>query len=150
MDQEPQSASWQPIDRTAFYGKCKSVDEWFIKNGLTRIELDVPETGLFAAGVVYPIAQVTRQSHEHEDLVKPMKYVMSFDSKNGLKRSLELTLTKPMQFGCGQRKGFSYDVAPRKEVVISRLVVNLADLETAINSLVAEGNRYYFLYCYPY
>lgn len=150
MDQESQLETWQSTDWTAFYDKCKAIDEWFLKHGLSHIEIEVPEVGLFAPSARYPIAQVTKQAQPAETLVKPMRYVVSFDKKIGLQRRLELTLTKPMQFGSGQRKGFSYEVVPRKEVKISRLVVNLADLETAINSLIAEGNRYYFLYCYPY
>jgi hypothetical protein len=150
MDTESKSTTGQPVDWSAFYDKCKNVDSLFYNHGLSRIELCVPDVGLFAAGPSCPIAQITRKVHDKDILVKPMKYVVSFDATRGLQRCLDITLTKPMQFGCGQRKGFIYTIVPRKDVVISRLVVNLADLETAINNLIAEGNRYYFLYCHPY
>lgn len=79
-----------------------------------------------------------------------MKYVVSYDEHHGFQRQLEQPLTKTMQHGSGYKPGFGYDSAPRKDAKVTRLVVNIADLETAINSLIAEGNRYYYLYCYPY
>ena len=117
--------------------------------GLNRIEMDVPEVGLFVSSNLYPVAHFKRQTHLGESLVKPMRYIVTYNPKWGMRRCLEITLTKPMQIGSGQISGYTYEVSPRTDVKISRLVVNLEDLDKAIEGLIAEGNRFYFLFCYP-
>ena len=96
------------------------------------------------------MAHVKHKDHASEVLVKPMKFVMYYDYKLGLRRCIEVQLTRPMQFNRGQVPGFSYEVSPKSDVRISRLVVDLKDLEHAIDELIAEANRFYLLFCYPY
>ena len=115
---------------------------------LHRCELIVPSVGLCSSSR-YPIAHVKSQEVPSETIVKPMKFIMYVDHKLGLRRVVEQQLTRPMQLNRGQIPGFSYEVSPKKDVKISRLVVDLKDLEHAIVELIAEANRFYLLYCYP-
>jgi hypothetical protein len=95
------------------------------------------------------MAQVKLRTKPEEQLVYPMKFIMSYGPVTGLNRRIELTLTKPMQVTGSHTKGFSYEVLARTNVRISRLLVNLTDLDKAVTELIAEGNRFYLLYCYP-
>lgn len=121
----------------------------FTSLGLHRCELNLPQTGL-CSSTSYALSHVKHKDHPTEVLVKPMKFVIYYDYKLGLRRYIEQQLTRPMQFNRGQLRGFSYEVSPKSDVKVSRLVVDLKDLEHAIDELIAEANRFYLLYCYPY
>jgi hypothetical protein len=149
MDSEPQSTQGGPVTKPTFPDKCKTIDELFNTLELQRCELIVPSVGL-CASPMYLIAHIKIQEDPSEVIIKPMKFVMCFDQKLGLRRFVEQQLTRPMQLNRGQIPGFSYEVSPKKDVKISRLIVDLKDLEHAIVELIAEANRFYFLFCYPY
>ena len=148
MDQKSKPASWKPVDQTVFHNKCSTITETFNTIGLKRLEIEIPETGLHSSNL-YPIMHVKRQTHVNETLVKPMMFVLSFDPKTGLVRSVQQELTKQMPIQATRAVGFSYQAAPRTDVVISRLVVNINDLDRAIVELMVEANRYLLLYCNP-
>ena len=148
MDQKFKSTSWKPADQTVFHNKCSTITETFNTLGLKRLEIEIPETGLHSSNL-YPVMHVKRQTHVNETLVKPMLFVLSFDPQNGLVRSVQQELTKQMPIQASRALGFSYQAAQRSDVVISRLVVNINDLDRAVIELMAEANRYLLLYCNP-
>lgn len=116
-----------------------------------RAEIILPYVGLMLSKD-YAMAHVKKRTEPIDILVRPMKFVMIHDSERGLVRYVEQPLTKPMQFGTAAIKtnGFSYSLSPRTDASVSRLVVNMEDLENAIDLVIAEANRFYLLYCYPY
>jgi hypothetical protein len=149
MDTELESASGTTTANATFPDKCNTINSLFNTMGLHRCELIVPAVGL-CTSPMYPIAHVKYQDIEGEVILKHMKFVMCIDPKLGLRRYVEQQLTRPMHLNRGQTPGFSYEVSPKKDVKISRLIVDLKDLEHAIDELIAEANRFYLLFCYPY
>lgn len=117
--------------------------------GLARVEINIPDVGLFYSDT-YPVPYVKRRIIINEQLLKPMKFVTTFNpADGGLKRFVTQSLSKPMQLTISKTRGFIYQLTPRSDAVISKLVVNLDDLDEAISYLIAEANRFYLLYCYP-
>jgi len=121
----------------------------FQKHHLSRLEMWVPEVGLYKAPK-QPMSYVKRQAAKDEILIHPMKLVMTWDTDKGLRRELIQMISKPMQTDAIRKKEFTYKISPREEVTISRLIAGIKDMNKAIDSLITEANRFYLLYCFPH
>ena len=149
MDSKSKSEPWQPADTAIIADKSRLIDDMFQKHHLSRLEMWVPEVGLFKAPK-QPMSYVKRQAAKEEILITPMRLVMTWDPGKGLRRELVQVLTKPMQTDAAKKKEFFYKISPREEVTISRLIAGIKDINKAIDSLITEANRFYLLYCYPH
>jgi len=103
-----------------------------------------------------PLAHVKEGVPMKEQLLKPMKlrWEMVWDKAVGhLERNLVQELTKPVNLRLfnksSKNPGFSYKIKTKENVVITRLIVDIKNVEDGITQLMNEANRFYILYCFP-
>jgi hypothetical protein len=133
----------------AFADTCGTVDKLFIERQLLTVDVAVPFTGIFKDGI---LTQVKGYS-EGKKADIPMKLTWEYipDGNKGWKfvRKLQQELSKPLNIHLSIKKepGFDYRIHNKQNVVISRLLVDLRDIDEAIDLLIKEANRFYILYC---
>jgi hypothetical protein len=113
------------------------------------VELDVPNMGLYSNPHM-PLPHV-KYWLPFDRLINGMMIQWRMIPGAGLSRCLVQELTKPVNIRLPMNKnpGFSYKVKTKENVIISRLLVDLNDLEDNITQLMNEANRFYILYCFP-
>ena len=129
----------------------------FQDHKLSQMQLDVPYVGL-CKDTPGQIAFVKKFSHE---LTKAhigcpfysMQIVWEYDTslrQAGFVRKLQQEITKPLNIHLSMTKmpGFNYRLRAKENVVISRLLVTIRDIDEAIDLLIDEANRFYILYCH--
>jgi len=128
------------------------MDELFQQQKLSRLEFDIPLIGFYASALM-PLAHVKKWSFTGDRLVHPMRISWSYqllDKGHAFTRELQQELSKPLNIHLSMTKipGFNYRLKQKENVVISRLLVDLRDIDEAINILIDEANRFYILYCH--
>ena len=152
MDQISQSNAGGPASPATLEDKCRLMDELFQQHKLSKLEFDVPNVGFYTSPQM-PLAHVKRWSTTSDRLVHPTKLSWSYTLVGGsytFTRELQQELSKPLNIHLSMTKipGFNYRLRQKENVVISRLLVNLRDIDEAINLLIDEANRFYILYCH--
>lgn len=121
----------------------------FIDKQLLNVDLGIPGTGLFKNGIFTKVAQMSPKERPNIPMKLTWEYVP--DGKQGWKfvRKLHQELTKPLNIHLSIKKesGFDYRIHTKQNIVVSRLLVDIRDIDDAIDLLIEEANRFYILYC---
>ena len=122
----------------------------FQDHKLSQMQLDVPQVGLVRT-TTEEIAFVRKCPNYVPTY--PMQIVWEYDTsltQAGFVRKLQQEITKPLNIHLSMTKmpGFNYRLRAKENVVISRLLVNIRDIDEAIDLLIDEANRFYILYCH--
>jgi hypothetical protein len=128
------------------------MDELFLQHKLSLLEFDIPETGLFVASQV-PMGHIRKWTSTSDRLIFPMKICWSYELVGNnyvFTRKLQQKITKPLNIHLlmKMQTGFNYKLAHKENVIISRLLVDLRDINEGIDTLMTEANRFYWLYCH--
>jgi hypothetical protein len=147
VDQVAESITRTTIAESALTTKCRLMDDLFQQHKLSRLEFDIPGVGFYSNAQV-PLAHVKKWSSTDDRLLEPMKVCWSW-AHGKFERELQQKISKPINIHLTMDKipGFNYRIKPKENVVLSRLLVDIRDLDDAISQLTCEANRFYILYC---
>jgi hypothetical protein len=149
MDKISQPLTGRSTPKPTFADKCSIIDKFFLNNKLTEIQIEVPYAGFILASPIAYVKHILRPEDENSPLFY-MKLVWRYDrlSKTFI-RELRQELPKPLNMHMVMTKlsGFNYRIRTKENVVISRLIVNIRDIDESVNTLIDEANRFLILYC---
>jgi hypothetical protein len=155
VGENSKSTKGQQITNTAIIDSCINCIDFFDKNGLNELKIELPIGLAKFNSKENKIIKVDYIDHNDNNtyLIEPMYFGMYSYRSIGKSIYIEQTLSKPcvqsMKDVINYYDDLIYDIEPDSFVTIRKIVANPNYIEQFITKLLKAANEFYHLYCYP-